>query len=246
MHKEVWGHCSRVSREVLFTRRSVMDGMRWAGTKVLCRMSWSQAEHDDGIVEHCPHCWDPILKQVMNTRCPHCHGTGYADAYAEPFVMWCSLMENSSMDEKHEKAGYRDEQNMQIKLPAEPIFKDGDLFAEIREEHCGKVTQIGRVFMLDGPVDRQTVQGWVSNDDFDGERRSRVEDIIISQRGTVKLLLPSDSVYQAEADFWLGEGGCFCCEEADGPYSEIPQGDMPTIDVDGHYPGFAQPYDWWR
>ena len=219
-----------------------MDGMRWAGTKMLCRMSWSQSEHDDGMVRHCPHCWDPVLKQVINTRCPFCHGTGYDDAYAEPFVVWCSILENSPVDEKHEKGGLRDEQTVRLVLPSEPIFKDGDIFAEIRCEHCGRVSEIGRVFMLDGPVERQTIQGWVSNDCTDGSRSSRVEDIIIAQRGQAKLLLPSDTVYQAGPDFWG------CCDDADGPYPEVPQGDMPAVDVDhpnSHETGFREPHSWW-
>lgn len=234
----IWDKHSRVSREVLFTRRSVMDGMRWAGTKMVCRMSWSQAEHDDGHVRHCPYCWDEVLKQVSNTRCKHCHGTGYEDAYAEPFVVWCSIHENSPVDEKHEKMGYRDEQNVRLILPCEPIFKDGDIFAEIREECHGHVKEIGRIFMLDGPVERQTIQGWVSDDCWDGERRSRVEDIIISQRGTAKLLLPSDSIYQAGPDFWD-------CPDADGPYSEVPQANQPTVCMESENPGFEEPYGWW-
>ena len=239
MRNQVWGRESRVSREVLFTRRSVMDGMRWAGTKMVCRMSWSQAEHDDGLIEHCPHCWDELLKQVTNTRCRYCHGTGYRHAYAEPFVVWCSIHENSPEDEKHEKGGLRDEQNVRLVLPCEPIFKDGDIFAEIRREEKGHVKEIGRIFMLDGPVERQTIQGWVSNDCIDGSRRSRVEDIIISQRGTAKLLLPSDSIYESGADFW----DCPC---ADGPHANIPQGDQPTINVDNTMSGgFREPYGWW-
>lgn len=234
---QIWGKDSRVSREVLFTRRSVMDGMRWAGTKMVCRMSWSESEQENGLVEHCPYCWDEVLKQVSNTRCPHCQGTGYKRAYAEPFIVWCSIHENSPQDEKHEKGGHRDEQNVRLVLPSEPIFKDGDIFAEIRRECDGHVTEIGRIFMLDGPVERQTIQGWVSDDGHDGFRRSRVEDIIISQRGTAKLLLPSDSIYEAEAEFW----DC----NADGPYSEVPQGDQPTVDLNSQTPGFEEPYGWW-
>lgn len=238
MRNRVWDKKSRVSREVLFVRRSVMDGMRWAGTKMVCRMSWSQGEYDDGLIGHCPYCWDEVLKQVINTRCPYCHGTGYADAYAEPFALWCSILENSPVDEKREKPGGRDEQNVKLVLPSEPLFKDGDLFAEIRRERDGHITEIGRIFMLDGPVDRQTVQGWVSDNCWDDVRRSRVEDIIVAQRGTAKLLLPSDSIYQAGVDFW----DCHC---ADGPYPNIPQGDQPTVDLNTGSEGFAEPYGWW-
>lgn len=221
----VWNVDSRVSREVLFMRRSVMDGMRWAGTKMVCRQSFPLGS------EHCPYCWDDILKQVKNTRCPHCNGTGYLEGYGEPFVLWCSILENSPVDEKVEKPGIRDEQTARLVLPCEPIFKDGDIFAEIREESDGTVVEVGRVFKLDGPVERQTVQGWVSDDHADGERRSVVEDIIIAQRGTAKLMLPTDSIYSAGAAFW----------NAESQIAEIPQGDQPTVE-DGER---IDPYRWW-
>lgn len=237
MRKRVWNKPSRVSREVLFTRRSVLDGMRWAGTKMVCRMSWSEGEFRDGGIRHCPHCWDPILKQVSNTRCRYCHGTGYEAAYAEPFPLWCSIQENSPSDEKHEKGGYRDEQNVRLVLPCEPIFKDGDIFAEVRAED-GRPTEIGRIFMLDGPVERQTIQGWVSNDNLDETRRSRVEDIIISQRGTAKVLLPSDSIYDEGIEFWGGRG------KRDAVTSTV-QGDSPVMNVDDADGSVDDLYDWW-
>lgn len=241
---QIWNKGSRVSREVLFTRRSVMDGMRWAGTKMVCRISRSQGEIDSGELKHCPHCWDEVLKQVSNTRCPYCQGTGYELGYKEPFVLWCSIHENSPMDEKDEKPGIRDDQNVRLVLPCEPIFGDGDVFAEIRAECNGHVTEIGRIFQLDGPIERQTIQGWVSDDGHDGYRRTRVEDIIIAQRGTAKLLLPSSPVYEAGVDFW--DCGCDCGCEVDGPTPDIPQGDQPTVDMDSIDPSFEQPYDWWN
>ena len=242
----IWDKGSRVSREVLFTRRSVMDGMRWAGTKMVCRMSRSESDVNNGALSHCPHCWDEVLRQVVNTRCPYCHGTGYEHGYAEPFVLWCSIHENSSTDMRGEKQGVRDEQNVRLVLPCEPIFGDGDLFAEIRAERCGKVTEIGRIFQLDGPIDRQTIQGWVSDDGHDGYRRTRVEDIIISQRGTAKLLLPSSPIYEAGVEFWDCGCDCDCGCEPSGPLPDIPQGDQPTVDMDSLNPSFEQPYDWWN
>ena len=241
VYERVWNKDSRVSREVLFVRRSVMDGMRWAGTKMVCRMSWGEQDFENGTIGHCPYCWDEVLKQVTNTRCPHCHGTGYEDGYAEPFPLWCSILENSPVDEKHEKAGYRDEQNVKLVLPCEPIFKDGDIFAEVRKEN-GRPLEIGRIFMLDGPVERQTVQGWVSDDHCDNRRRSRVEDIIVSQRGTAKVLLPTDSLYSETIDFW---GGCDCGCATDEPVTDTVQGDQPTVDVNDPKGRKLDLYDWW-
>ena len=50
MYERVWNKDSRVSREVLFVRRSVMDGMRWAGTKMVCRMSWGEGDFENGDI----------------------------------------------------------------------------------------------------------------------------------------------------------------------------------------------------
>lgn len=239
MREKVWDRCSRVSREVLFTRRSVIDGMRWAGTKMVCRMSWGEGDFRKGDIQHCPHCWDEVLKQVTNTRCPYCHGTGYSDAYSDPFPLWCSIQENSPVDEKHEKAGHRDEQSVKLVLPCEPIFKDGDIFAEVRREN-GRPIELGRIFMLDGPVERQTIQGWVSDDYVDEHRRSRVEDIIVAQRGTAKVLLPSDSLYSEGVGFW---GGLDCgCGGID---PELEQGDQPAVSIEAADGRISPSYRWW-
>lgn len=202
-----------------------MDGMKWAGTKMVCRLSKQAGS------EHCPYCWDDVLKQVKNSRCPHCHGTGFAEGYGKPFVLWCSIQENAAVTDKTEKPGLRTEQNVRLVLPCEPIFKNGDIFAEIRSEEDGYVSEVGRIFMLDSPVERQTIQGWVSNDNVDSERRSVVEDIIIAQRGTAKLLLPTDSLYEEGASFW-GAGG---------QDIEFFRGDQPAVE-DGER---IDPYRWW-
>ena len=201
MPGRVWRWDTRLSRETEFLRRSVMDGFKWAGTILLCRQAYTQDDVDSGKVGHCPDCWDEVLKQVSNTRCKSCFGTGYAGGgYGPVFVTPGSIMENSPQDDKYEKAGMRSEQDMALKLPCEPIFHNGDMFAEVRRSIDGKATELGRIVRLDGPVRRQTVQGWVSNNTND--RETRVEDMIISQEGTAKLLLPTDPSYLRSEEFW--------------------------------------------
>lgn len=193
----------RLSREVLYMRRSVLDAMRWAGTKVVVRRAWTLGDLEEGRVTHCPRCWDPMLRQVRDTRCPFCYGTGYEGGYRPMEVTWASISENSAASgDRQEQAGVREQQDMTIKLPCEPIFHNGDVFAEIRREVDGKVTEIGRVFTLDGAVQRQTVQGWVSN--VTNDRETRVEDMVVSQSGTLKLLLPTDVRCRMGLSFFEG------------------------------------------
>lgn len=182
---------NRLSREVLYIRRSVEDAMRWSGTKLVVRRAWTLQDLEEGRVKRCPRCWDPMLEQSRDSRCPFCYGTGMDGGYRPMEVTWGSIMENAPKSEgKREQAGVREYQDMTVKLPCEPIFHNGDVFAEVRRETDGRVTEIGRVFMLDAPVQRQTVQGWVSN--VTNDRETRVEDMVVSQSGTLRELLPTD------------------------------------------------------
>lgn len=197
---DVWGVPSRLSRETKFIRRSVLDGFVWAGTKLLYRQAWHVHDYEQGRVKHCHFCYDDVLKQVKDSRCPYCYGTGYKGGYKPVGWTWGSILENSPSDERAETQGERTEQNMQLKLPSEPIFRNGDIFAEIRRMVGGKPVELGRIVMLDGPIRWQTVQGWIENVTVD--RENRVEDIIVSQEGTVKLLLPTDIRYAYSNEFW--------------------------------------------
>lgn len=218
MGGRVWRWDTKLSRETEFLRRSVRDGFKWAGTILLCRQAYQQQDIDEGKVDHCPVCWDPVLKQVSNTRCKECYGTGYANGGYKPmFVTMGSIMENSPLDEKYENAGNRIEQNMTLKLPCDPIFRNGDVFVEVRRSLDGEPTELGRIVKLDGPVKRQTVQGWVSNNTND--RETRIEDMIISQEGTCRLLLPTDPTYLWSEDFWTLHADPY----VDGERSECPR-----------------------
>ena len=77
----------------------------------------------------------------------------------------------------------------------------------------------------------------MSNDCFDSLRRSRIEDIIIAQRGTAKVLLPSDSLYEEGIEFWGGHCGDF--------ETGLVQGDSPAVDVHCATGETDDLYDWW-
>lgn len=184
---------TRSSREVLYLRKSIEDAFKWSGCMVMVR------QKEFGESQRCPKCWDEDLKQVTNTRCSECGGTGFVcGGYRPPIVTWASVSENSAEDEKTEKAGTRTQQNVKVKLLSTPVFRDGDVMAEVVRSVDGRPKKLGRVFYLEGPVDRQTVQGWVSNNTND--RDMRLEDMIVSQSCTAKLALPTDHVYSES--FW--------------------------------------------
>lgn len=190
------------SREVDWVRRSVNDGLRWAGTKCLCRQIWTLQDFEEGKVERCSSCWDDILKQSNNSRCLSCYGTTFEGGYQSAFVTWCTLAENQPVDTKTENSGVRPSDNMELRLPVNRIFHNGDMFAEIVAEGDSGVTKIGRLFKLDGPVQQKTVQGWVSDDHDDAGRHIDLANIMVEQRGTVKEMLPSDLLYSDAVAFW--------------------------------------------
>lgn len=193
------------SHEAAWIRRGVRDGFRWAGTKVLVRQAYTISDFKLGVVNRCPTCFDEVVKQVSNTRCPDCWGTGFEGGYRPPFVTWCSILENVPQDERHQNDGIDFAGDTTIKLPVDRVFRDGDIIAEVRRMENDWPVELGRVFRLDGPVRQQTVQGWVSNDNVNAERRTRLEDILVSQEGPAKLLLPTDMICQnAETFFGLG------------------------------------------
>lgn len=197
--RELWGMLSARSREVEWVRLGVRDGLRMAGTMVMCRQAYTLADLKNGA-QMCHACYDPVLKQSANQCCPYCYGTGFEGGYKPPFKTWCALAENSPTDDNTSKAGIRPAGNMTVKLPVDRIFHDGDVFCEIRRQRGGKVLELGRMFQIEGPLRRQTVQGWVSDTGGDGSRGDVVEDMLVSQEGTVKLILPTDAMYSP--DFW--------------------------------------------
>ena len=193
----------RPSREVFFTRMAVIDGFRLAGGLFLCRQKYMLQEYEDGLVEHCPYCWDELLKQSNNTRCPHCFGSGYADGgYKPPMIVRAHVSENSRdyLNKNDQTQGVREQQDMSIKLPFEPLFHSGDVFAEVLEMEYGQPVVLGRMFQIGGEVTYKTVQGIVSNNRIDLTMDLR--ERIVSQEASVKLLLTTDDKYLTSNAFW--------------------------------------------
>ena len=85
------------------------------------------------------------------------------------------------------------------------------------------MTEIGRVFTLDGAVQRQTVQGWVSN--VTNDRETRVEDMVVSQSGTLKLLLPTDVRCRMGLSFFEG----LSPEPREADSAPVSAGELDTL-----------------
>ena len=190
------------SRETIFLRQSINDGLRIAGGLYICRQKYTQRDYNLGTVERCPHCYDEVLKQVKNSRCKYCYGTGMADGgYRQPMVVRAHLTENTrDYQNKFENAGIREMQDMTIKLPYEPLFNSGDVFAEITAMDDGEPKQLGRMFQITGDVTWKTVQGIVSNNRVD--LTMELKDRIVSQEASVKLLFETDDKYLLTDEFW--------------------------------------------
>lgn len=197
----VWGKETKVSREVLFMRKSIADNLRWAGSLMLCRQPWTKSDKDSGEAKRCSYCYDEVLKQTKNSRCKHCFGTGFEGGYRPAFIVRAQLQNNTANHDSGDNSGLKEEQRSTIKLACDGhIYGSGDLFAEIIEMKDNRPTKIGRVFQLSGDIMRQTVQGLVSADNPDAIMN--LTDRMISQQGTVKLLLRTDERVLCSNDFW--------------------------------------------
>ena len=190
------------SRETIFIRQSITDALRIAGGLFAYRRKYNQRDINQEAIEHCPYCYDEVLKQVKNSRCKYCYGTGMAGGGYRPLaVVRAHLTVNSrDYENKFENAGIREAQDMTLKLPYEPLFNSGDVFAEILEMEDGIPKRLGRMFQIAGDVTWKTIAGIVSNnrDDLTLDLRDR----IVSQEAQVKLLLETDDKYLVSDEFW--------------------------------------------
>lgn len=191
-----------ISRESAFIRHSITDGLRIAGGLYLFRQKYTHRDFVDGNIGHCPYCYDELLKQVKNSRCKYCYGTGMADGGYKPVgVIRAHLTENTrDYQNKMENAGIREQQDMTMKLPFEPQFNSGDVFAEIIEMSDGIPLTIGRIFQINGDVTFKTIQGVVSGNVVDMEMD--LNKRLVSQEAQVKLLFETDDKYLLSDDFW--------------------------------------------
>lgn len=190
----------RVSREVLYTRKAVQDGMRLTGASWLVRRTWTLQEVERGAISRCPACYDPITNHASNSRCPVCYGTGYDGGYKPVELVRILVTENQPYDIRPEKAGSHDVFNVNVKMACEPIYHNGDVFAEVLEMTGTKVSLVGRMFKLDGAVKAQTLQGVTSSNNV--EMTTNWQRMLISQSGTGKLLPGTDLIVEDSQKFW--------------------------------------------
>lgn len=189
----------KVSRETLYTRKSVMDAMRLCGSTFMVRRIWTIQDYKDGLVEHCSACWDEVSHQSKRpSNCPNCFGTTFEGGYRPVELKRVVVLENTSDDIVVSKDGVSQKFDVTIKAACEPIYHDGDVFAEVLDMVGDKVTLIGRIFQLEGGVQCKTLQGVTSSNNV--EMTTNFQRMIISQQGQGKLLFPTDKRYSKE--FW--------------------------------------------
>lgn len=199
MGRVTYWDAGHISREVLYTRKAVEDGMRLCGGTWLVRRIWTLQDLHDGLVRRCPVCWDEVNHQSKRPNdCPNCYGTTYEGGYRPVEIRRVVVLENANQDTEYDRDGVSTRFDVTVKMACEPIYHDGDVFAEALDMTGTKVTMMGRIFQLDGPVKCQTIEGVTSSNNT--EMTVNFQRKIVSQSGTGKLLLPTDARYTS--DFW--------------------------------------------
>ena len=164
MGRVAYWDAGHVSREVLYTRKAVEDGMRLCGSTWLVRRMWTLQDLADGLVKRCPGCWDEVNHQSKRPNdCPNCYGTTFDGGYRPLEMRRMVVNENGSDNTEYDNHGTREKFDVTVKMAVEPIYHDGDLLCEVLEMTGTLVTLRGRIFQLDGPVKYQTIQGVVSS-----------------------------------------------------------------------------------
>ena len=201
MGRVAYWDAGHVSREVLYTRKAVEDGMRLCGSTWLVRRMWTLQDLADGLVKRCPVCWDEVNHQSKRPNdCPNCYGTTFDGGYRPLEMRRMVVNENGSDNTEYDNHGTREKFDVTVKMAVEPIYHDGDLLCEVLEMTGTLVTLRGRIFQLDGRVKYQTIQGVVSSNNT--EMTTNLQRMLVSQSGTAKLLLPTDFRYSDE--LWAG------------------------------------------
>lgn len=199
MGRVTFWDAGHISREVLYTRKSVEDGMRLCGATWLVRRMWTLQDLKDGLVKRCPVCWDEVNHQSKRPNdCPNCYGTTFDGGYRPVEIRRVVVNENQNQDTEYDKDGVNTKFDVSVKMACEPIYHDGDVFAEVLEMTGTRVTLMGRIFQIDGPVKPQTLQGVTSSNNT--EMTTNFQRMVVSQSAVGRLLLPTDARYTS--DFW--------------------------------------------
>lgn len=194
MGRVTYWDAGHLSREVLYTRKAVEDGMKLCGATWLVRRMWTLQDLADGLVKRCPICWDDVSHQSKRPNdCPNCYGTTFDGGYRPLEMRRLVVNENGSDNTEYDNHGTREKFDVMVKMAVEPIYHDGDLLCEVLEMTGTLVTMRGRIFQLDGPVKYQTIQGVVSSNNT--EMTTNIQRMLVSQSGGAKLLLPTDARY---------------------------------------------------
>lgn len=123
-----------IAREIL--RKEELNARKFAG---VIGQVWIEAEY--GF--RCLKCIDPITKQVRNSHCPFCHGTGRYPSHYGPFEMWLQFSAKQNHGASHDDAGgTKDDKPFSVRAVGTPRLKKNDV---LRDPSTGKMYYINAV-----------------------------------------------------------------------------------------------------
>ena len=130
MGRVAFWDAGHISREVLYTRKSVEDGMRLCGATWLVRRMWTLQDLKDGLVKRCSVCWDEVNHQSKRPNdCPNCYGTQKDKGYQDPVVTYMRIMtiSTTTQHDSQDGVGSTDPSIQLARLLAFPLLRKNDL-----------------------------------------------------------------------------------------------------------------------
>ena len=91
--------------------------------------------------QHCPECWDEILKRVTKSNCTTCYGTGKLGGFYPPYEAWMNFEPDPKVTQVAEW-GQRQSSQTDIQFTNYPLLSDGDVIVEMKNDRRWKVSNI--------------------------------------------------------------------------------------------------------
>jgi len=122
-----------IAREIL--RKEELNARMMAGVR---GQVWISAEYGS----RCPKCLDPITRQVRDSHCRKCHGTGFFPSHYGPFDMWLSFSQRQHGMSHDAVGGTKDDKPFSVRAVGTPRLKKNDV---LRDTRTGKMYYIQTV-----------------------------------------------------------------------------------------------------
>ena len=122
-----------IAREIL--RKEELNARMMAGIQ---GEVWIAAEYGT----RCPKCLDPITRQVRDSHCPRCHGTGFYPSHYGPFDMWMGFSQAQHGMTHDQAGGTKDDKPFTVRAVGTPRLKKNDV---LRDPRTGKMFYVQSV-----------------------------------------------------------------------------------------------------